>query len=450
VMTNNIAAWAGSQWSPIGIGTTVGADPSNPIVYSLGIYNGQLIVGGMFTGIAGQKANHIAAWGGSTWSPLGLGTNGNIEDMAECNGRLIVGGEFDSAGGMPAKYIAAWNGSTWSPLGSGMGGELFPSVSALTVYDNKLIAAGKFQTAGGVSAKYIAAWDGSYWSPLGSGMDWVVEALAVYDNKLIAGGYFSTAGGIVARNIASWDGSAWSPLGSGINSWVYALTVYNNRLMAAGSFDSAGGQFALCIAAWDGSSWSPLGGARLNPGVNALAVYDNKLFAAGSFNNGIDPWKYTAIWDGSSWNGPGSGINLFANALTVYDNSLIVGGYFTIAGGKVSAYLAQWTKQGQSAVDEQEAARSLNWRLSQNHPNPFNPSTTVEYTIPRTSRVIIAVYNIVGQKVKTLLDAERVPGTYSITWDGTDERAHTVASGVYLYRISAGDYIETKQMVLIK
>ncbi|MCX6834967.1 MAG: hypothetical protein NTW07_07520, partial [candidate division Zixibacteria bacterium] len=84
--------------------------------------------------------------------------------------QLIVGGWFTTAGGTAANRIAAWDGSSWSPLGSGMNG----SVRALTVYDNKLIAGGDFTTAGGTSANRIAAWDGSSWSPLGSGMsNWV-------------------------------------------------------------------------------------------------------------------------------------------------------------------------------------------------------------------------------------------------------------------------------------
>lgn len=93
----------------------------------------------------------------------------------------------------------------WSPLGSGMGGVSlpdFPTVYALTVFNNELIAGGAFITAGGDTVKYIAKWNGTSWSPLGSGMGGFVYALTVYNNQLIAGGSFTQAGGNSAIKIA--------------------------------------------------------------------------------------------------------------------------------------------------------------------------------------------------------------------------------------------------------
>jgi len=90
------------------------------------------------------------------------------------------------------------------------------------------------------------------------------------------------------------------------------------------------------------------------------------------------------------------------------------------------------------------------FELSQNYPNPFNPVTTMEYNLPRKSNVTIEVYNVLGQKIRTLLDREKSAGSYTITWDGKTANGQPAATGVYLYSFQAGDYVETKKMILLK
>lgn len=88
--------------------------------------------------------------------------------------------------------------------------------------------------------------------------------------------------------------------------------------------------------------------------------------------------------------------------------------------------------------------------LSQNYPNPFNPSTTIDYSIPEGERVQarLKIFDIRGRLIRTLLDTEKKPGRYSIHWDGRDDKGEEVRSGVYLYRIEAGDFTSTKKMIL--
>jgi len=90
------------------------------------------------------------------------------------------------------------------------------------------------------------------------------------------------------------------------------------------------------------------------------------------------------------------------------------------------------------------------YSLSQNYPNPFNPVTNIDFTLQRSNQVTLEVYNIMGQQVKTLLNDYREAGSYSIQWDGTDNDDNRVASGMYLYRLSSGDYTESKKMMLVK
>jgi hypothetical protein len=91
--------------------------------------------------------------------------------------------------------------------------------------------------------------------------------------------------------------------------------------------------------------------------------------------------------------------------------------------------------------------------LSQNSPNPFNPSTTISYEIPESSgsvKVVMAVYNIRGQKVITLVDELKETGQYSVNWNGQDESGRRVSSGVYFYRMNAGDFKAVRKMVIVK
>ena len=90
------------------------------------------------------------------------------------------------------------------------------------------------------------------------------------------------------------------------------------------------------------------------------------------------------------------------------------------------------------------------YALSQNFPNPFNPVTEISYQLPTESGVKLGIYNILGQKVRTLVNYEQPAGQYTVRWDGKDSSGADVASGVYFYRIVASDFTATKRMVLLK
>ncbi len=101
-------------------------------------------------------------------------------------------------------------------------------------------------------------------------------------------------------------------------------------------------------------------------------------------------------------------------------------------------------------VDEEPIILPQEFRLAQNYPNPFNPTTEIEYSIPSASRVELAVFNVLGQQTRLLLNREEAAGTYRIVWDGRDDHGAMVASGVYFYRLTAGSFSETRKMMLLK
>ena len=85
------------------------------------------------------------------------------------------------------------------------------------------------------------------------------------------------------------------------------------------------------------------------------------------------------------------------------------------------------------------------FRLEQNYPNPFNPTTTIQFAVPKTSNVTIRIYDILGREVATLIDKEYQPGQYKAVFE-----AGQLASGLYVYRILAGDFRESKKLMLLK
>lgn len=98
--------------------------------------------------------------------------------------------------------------------------------------------------------------------------------------------------------------------------------------------------------------------------------------------------------------------------------------------------------------DEQQIPLSFN--LSQNYPNPFNPETTIEYQVPKQGKVTIQIFNILGQKVTTLVDGVQTAGVHQIQWSGRDDLGRPVSTGVYIYRMKAGDFVKVNKMLFLK
>ncbi len=106
-----------------------------------------------------------------------------------------------------------------------------------------------------------------------------------------------------------------------------------------------------------------------------------------------------------------------------------------------------------STVSNEDVALNLpdEFQLYQNYPNPFNPSTTIGFDVPDSkTKVRLEIYNILGQKVKTLVNDVYTAGRYKVTWDGTNDTGGQVSTGVYIYRIQAGDVVQSKKLTFIK
>jgi hypothetical protein len=103
-----------------------------------------------------------------------------------------------------------------------------------------------------------------------------------------------------------------------------------------------------------------------------------------------------------------------------------------------------------TSVERMSEGTPLSFALHANYPNPFNPTTNIRYAIAKSAHVTLAVFNVLGQKIATLVDGNAEAGSYSIHWNGTFDSGVKAASGVYYYTLRAGDFTETRSMVLTK
>jgi hypothetical protein len=390
VGSDYIARWNGGQWLPLSIGQGVGGGLEEVRALSardIGAGD-ELFAGGFFRSAGTLPANSIARWSGGVWTPLGIGTDGNVFALASsANGpgggpELYAGGVFQHAGGVSATCLARWAAAGWSSVGSGLASPTGVEVDSLCISSvgpdpgTNLYAGGLFTSAGGVQANDIARWDGTAWHALGTGLtsssgSAAAKAFAIFDDgsgpALFVGGAFGFAGGVQANHIAKWDGSAWTPLSSGIGGGfdaVRALVAFDDgtgpALYVAGDFTSAGGVPAQSIARWNGTTWSALPGLGPYSANYSLVVHDDgtgagsALYVGGNFLvNGLLP-SGVARWRASHWEGLGTGIQTNyssqerVGALATCrlhgtgPRSLIVGGRFDDAGGKESNCIAAW------------------------------------------------------------------------------------------------------------
>jgi hypothetical protein len=117
---------------------------------------------------------------------------------------------------------------------------------------------------------------------------------------------------------------------------------------------------------------------------------------------------------------------------------------------KIPVQIVSKMKESEEELGGEKSAIPQKFYLSQNYPNPFNPETEISYALPRDCYVKLAIYNIAGQKVNTLVDERQSAGYKTIYWNGKDDKGKIVGSGIYFYKLEAGNFTESRKMVLIK
>ena len=161
--------------------------------------------------------------------------------------------------------------------------------------------------------------------------------------------------------------------------------------------------------------------------------------------------------EGNAYFIPRNGSSSFdlAASLSESDNEIAVTG-FGPAGSSADILFTDFLVEGEIIILDPRASAKLpeEFNLAQNYPNPFNPSTRIQFDVsnqfPDGAHVQLEIYNLLGKLVRVLLDENRFPGNYEESWDGLDLQGNPVSSGIYFYHLRAGDFLQTKRMVLLR
>ncbi len=121
----------------------------------------------------------------------------------------------------------------------------------------------------------------------------------------------------------------------------------------------------------------------------------------------------------------------------------LVGIHVSRASG---SHISHFSRTNSSEVKEIPGV----FALHQNFPNPFNPSTEIRFNLPEAGNVNLAIYNLMGQKIRTLSSVNMTPGYHAIIWDGTNDMGSQVATGMYFYSIQSNNFQATKKMLFLK
>lgn len=103
-----------------------------------------------------------------------------------------------------------------------------------------------------------------------------------------------------------------------------------------------------------------------------------------------------------------------------------------------------------TSVEQTMSNVPTEFQLEQNYPNPFNPETRIHFQLPQASKVVVRIFNLLGQEVRTLADKQYEAGFHAIPWDGKANNGRRVASGIYLYQLQAGSFSQVKKMTLLR
>ena len=396
-----------AQWvtSYSGIGATYS-------VYSIASSGTNLVAGTYSKGVYTSTNN------GQNWTQSAF-NNKSVKCLA-VSGSTVYAGTNDllSPAGV---WVSNTNGLTWTQ--TSMNNRV---VNALLVNGTSIFA--------GVN-------DNGIWVSSNGGTNWTkttfpdisVKALAISGSYIFAGTVSSMVG-YKGVWVSTNNGSSWTSFTATADKDVYSLAVNGSSVFAGTSSNG------VIYSNNSGTNWTQ--SALNNKSINSVVVYSGNVFA-GTFAEGV----YLSTNNGVSWIPKNQGW-VSTSLPTVYTVNVL--NNYVFAG---TDFLPLYRRVYSESIGIRNISSEIPsaYSLSQNFPNPFNPTTVIRFGIPNTSVgqtflfVDLKVFDITGREVQTLVNEQLAPGTYEATFDGTN-----LPSGTYFYKLTSSTFSQTKRLTLLK
>lgn len=436
----------GSSWFSINSGL------ENRSIFEILSFNTDLFVATRWNGV--YKSTN----GGGNWFQFHNGIlNSYARQLVSLNNSLITGSNNDNG-----IFISSNNGNNWSAANNGFpqlpyvkclyvnGQDVYAGVS-INLFVNHQVwkstntGGSWFNSSTGLpnssindftsnaNGIYCATYTGVY-KTTNNGNSWAISGLASSSS------YITSSGNNLIASVNDTDiyistnsGTTWSEITSGLPlrfTYIYAIKSSGNKVFAGIYASTNGGVY---FSSNNGLNWQYRNnGIATNTIINTFIFYNNYVIAAGRK-------IYISTDDGINWQDVSSNLTVEygARALAIVGSNIFVG-----------TNLSVWRRPLSEIIGIQTISTEIPkvYTLKQNYPNPFNPTTQIEFSIPQNNEFVkLIVFDVTGKEISTLVNQQLNTGSYRVDFNG-----EYLASGVYFYKLEAGDYIETKKMILLK
>ncbi|NLT50021.1 MAG: T9SS type A sorting domain-containing protein [Ignavibacteria bacterium] len=467
-----VYTWGSNYYGQLGNGTSGSGTNSNvPVaVDTSGVLSGKTITAvaaGIYRSIALASDGTVYTWGWNNSGQLGNGNNtaSNVPIAVDISGVLsgktikaVASGEYHSIALASDGTVYTWGSNYYGQLGNGNNEDSNVPVAVdisgvLSGKTIKAIAAGGYHTIALDSDGTVYSWGINY-GQLGNGnnidsnVPVAVDTSGVLSGKTItavAAGYFHSIALDSDGIVYTWGDNDYGQLGNGNNtdSNVPVATIISGKKIKA---IAAGGYHSIALASDGtvytlGSNYSGQLGNGNNIDSNVPVAVDTSGVLSGKTITAVTAGYYHSI--------------ILVSDGTVYTWGRNSEGELGNNENNENSNVPVAVYQDDMGPLPVEAAPTVSTEfiLSQNYPNPFNPVTTIKYSIPaspllegvRGGLVTLKIFNLLGQEVATLVNQQQTAGNYEVKFD-----ASNLASGVYLYKLQAGDFSSVRKLILMK
>jgi photosystem II stability/assembly factor-like uncharacterized protein len=327
----------------------------------------------------------------------------------------VTGGMSLFAGTYGGVYLSTNNGTNWTAVNTGLTNTI---VLSLIVSDTVLFAG----TVGGV---FLSIDNGANWTAINTGLTNIfIQSLALCGTNLFAG----TGSGLFQ---STNNGLEWTVCNTGLTGYVLSLSCLTNNY-ASDTILVAGTSGGVFLSNNNSINWTDANNGLTELYIRSLVISDTNIFVSTSGN------IFLSSNIGKSWRSITAGLPYsIIGFIAIFDKVL----FAWTNGGIWKRPLSEII----SSVEQKSFQIPEEFSLSQNYPNPFNPSTTIKFQIPISGFVTLKIFDMLGKEVATLVNEKLSLGSYEKTYD-----ASGLASGVYLYQLKAGGFIQIKKLLLLK